>query len=143
MNQEKNKKGNKSRPNKYHSMRLMLTEAERGDLEAQHHVGACFATSNWDGPKDEVEAVKWYRKAAGAGHAPSQYDLGYMPLLGEGTMKDIEKGLWWMAEAVKNGEAYAAKVLTDIYNEGQFGLEPDREKAMCWNDKSGKFKREI
>src|SRR4051812_36683001 len=143
MSESTNKRRKKNRPNKYRSMALMLKAAERGDLEAQHQVGACFARGDWDGPKEEAEAVKWYTKAAEAGHAMSQYDLGYMLILGEGTEKDIPKGLWWMEQAVKNGEAYAARVLTDIYKDGLFGIEPDREKAINWNEKSGRFKQEI
>ena len=124
-------------------MRLMLEEAERGNLEAQHHVGACYATGNWDGPKDEAEAVKWYTQAAAAGHAMSQYDLGFMLLLGEGTEKDTRKGLWWMEQAAGNGGTYAARLLTDVYREGIFGIEPDREKALRWKEKAGGLKPEI
>ena len=124
-------------------MRLMLKEAEGGDLEAQHRVGACFATGDWEGPKDEAEAVRWYTKAAEAGHVMSQYDLGFMLLIGEGTEKDIQKGLWWLEQAAGNGGAYAARLLTDVYREGLFGLEPDGEKATRWDEKAGKLKQEI
>lgn len=122
-------------------MSQMMKEAERGDLDAQHQVGACFATGDWDGPKDEVEAVKWYTKAAEAGHALSQYDLGFMLLFGEGTEKDTQRGLWWMEQAVKNGQENAAAVLTDIYKGGLFGVEPNPEHAARWNEKAGRFKR--
>jgi TPR repeat protein len=73
----------------------------------------------------------------------SQYDLGFMLLLGEGTGKDIQEGLWWMEQAASNGGEYAARLLTDIYREGLFGLEPDREKASRWNEKAGALKQEI
>ena len=42
----------------YNAMCTMIEAAETGDLEAQHNLGACYATGDWDGPKDEAEAVK-------------------------------------------------------------------------------------
>ncbi len=121
-------------------MRSLIEAAERGDPEAQHNVGACYATGDWDGPKDEAEAIKWYTMAAQAGHAMSQYDLGFMLILGEGTEKDIEKGLWWMEQAANTGEAYASRVLSDIYQKGLFGVGPDSEKAHYWFERAGDIK---
>ena len=121
-------------------MRAMIKAAESGDLEAQHNVGACYATGDKDGLKDEAEAIKWYTRAAEAGHRMSQYDLGFMLIQGEGAEKDIEKGLWWIEQAAEGGETYAARVLSDIYEKGLFGVEQDAEKAEYWNEKSGSFK---
>ena len=124
-------------------MRSLLAAAEKGDLGAQHDVGACYATGDWDGPKDEVEAVKWYTRAAESGHAMSQYDLGFMLCLGEGAEKDVAKGLWWLEQAVANGEPYAARVLSDVHAKGMFGVTPDPERAAYWNERAGDFKDRI
>ena len=121
-------------------MQSSIKAAEGGDLEAQHYLGACYATGDWDGPKDEAEAIKWYTKAAESEHAESQYDLGWMLILGEGTEKDIAKGVWWMEQAVRNGDTYAARVLSDIYRKGLFGIEADFGKADFWNKRCGDFK---
>jgi len=44
-----------------------------------------FATPSAEGvAKDEVEAVKWYRKAAEQNYAKAQYDLGFCYYNGEG-----------------------------------------------------------
>jgi uncharacterized protein len=117
--------------------------AERGDLDAQHDLAAFYATDELLGLKDEAEAVKWYSKAAERGHALSQYDLGFMLLLGEGTEKDVAKGLWWMEQSVANGWEYAAKLLSDVYTRGLFDVEPNLEKAAYWNERAGKFKDRI
>ncbi len=61
--------------------------------------------------------------SAECGHAESQYGLGFMLTLGEGAEKDIGKGVWWMEQAVKKGDRYAARVLSDIYRKGLFGVE--------------------
>jgi TPR repeat protein len=51
----------------YNCMGSMIEAADSGDLEAQHNVGACYATGDWDGPKDEAEAINWYTRAANLG----------------------------------------------------------------------------
>ena len=51
-------------------------KAEKGDAKAQTLLGIFY--QDGDGvPKDDAEAVKWYRKAADQGHALAQYFLGY------------------------------------------------------------------
>jgi TPR repeat protein len=51
--------------------------AEAGDAEAQYNLGWMY--SNGDGvPQDHKEAVKWYRLAAGQGHAEALVNLGNM-----------------------------------------------------------------
>ena len=133
-------KKKKSLSTMMNSMSPLIRRAEKGHLDAQHNVGACYATGDWDGPKDEAEAVKWYTRAAESGHGESQYDLAFMLLLGEGTKKDVEKGLWWMEQAVRNGYTYAARVLSDIYKQGMFGVGIDDEKANYCNEKAGAIK---
>ena len=54
-------------------------------------------------PKNETEAFKWSRKAAEQGHAPSQFSLGLMYMLGQGTQKDEAEGLAWIRKAADQG----------------------------------------
>lgn len=49
--------------------------AERGDAAAQFTLAAMCATGQ-GGPKDEAEAVRWYRAAAAQGDPDSQNNLG-------------------------------------------------------------------
>ncbi len=121
----------------------LIETAERGNLEAQHGLAAFYATEDLSELKDEAEAVRWYTKAAEQGHAESQYDLGFMLILGEGTEKDVAKGLWWMEQAVANGSHYAARVLSDMYGKGLYGVEPDAKRAAQWNEKAGEYKDRI
>jgi TPR repeat protein len=121
----------------------LIKAAEAGDPDAQHDLAAFYAIDDFAGLKNEAEAVKWYTLAAERGHGLSQYDLGFMLLLGEGTKKDVEKGIWWMEQAVENGWEYAARVLFDIYDKGLWGVEPNPEKAAYWNLKAGDFKDRI
>ena len=118
----------------------LIESAEKGNLDAQHELGAFYATDDFAGLKNEEEAVKWYTRAAEGGDALSQYDLGFMLVLGEGTEKDVAKGLWWMEQAVANGDEYAALLLADVYEKGLFGVEPDLDKAAYWNEQAGEYK---
>lgn len=111
----------------------LIAAAENGVLESQHDLAAFYATDDLCGFKDEVKAVEWYTRAAEAGHAESQYDLGFMLLLGEGTEKDVEMGLRWMKKAVAGGSVYAAKVLSDIYEKGLYGVGTNSVKAAYWS----------
>lgn len=73
--------------------RLLLRAGQLGSVNAQRELGVMYATGEWSGPKDLVEAARWYRLAAEKGNAESQYDLGFMLLLGEGEPKNTEEGL--------------------------------------------------
>jgi TPR repeat protein len=46
-------------------------------------------------PKDAIEAVKWYRKAAEQGDAPAQFNLGNSYANGEGVAKDAVEAAKW------------------------------------------------
>lgn len=121
----------------------LIESAEKGNFEAQHDLAAFYATDDLSGLKNELAAVKWYTKAAESGHAESQYDLGLMLLLGEGTEKDVMRGLWWMEQAVGNGCEYAAKVLSDVYGRGLYGVALDAEASAYWEERAGEFKGRI
>ena len=50
-------------------------KAEKGDAKAQTLLGI-FYQLGAGVPKDDAEAVKWYRKAADQGYATAQFNLG-------------------------------------------------------------------
>lgn len=56
-------------------------------------------------PKDPTEALKWYRKAAGNGHAQAQYVIGKVYYSGEGVAKDQVEAFKWWRKAAENGHA--------------------------------------
>jgi TPR repeat protein len=117
--------------------------ARKGDTSAQRELAAFYATDENFGLKNEAEAVKWYTQAAESGDAEAQYNLGLMIVIGEGTEKDLKKGIWWMEKSVKHGYKLAAHVLSIIYREGMYGVKPSRTKAASWNKKAGSFKDRV
>ena len=57
--------------------------AEAGDTEAQYNLGLMYFNGRGVA-QDDVEAVAWYRQAAGQGHAKAQTRLGVMYDTGKG-----------------------------------------------------------
>jgi len=49
--------------------------------------------------QDDVEAVKWFRKAARQGLAPAQYNLGISYFNGQGVVKDQAAAVMWYRKA--------------------------------------------
>ncbi len=98
--------------------RQVLRAGNLGSVYAQRHLGVMYTTGDWTGPKDLAEAARWYRRAAEKGHAESQYDLGFMLLLGEGGPKNVEEGLMWLERAGEQGEYKAFRLLLDCYEDG-------------------------
>jgi TPR repeat protein len=60
-------------------------------------------------PKDDAEAVKWYRKAAEQGNAGAQDKLGAMYADGRGVPKDDAEAVRWhrMAAEQRDEDAQA------------------------------------
>ena len=88
-------------------------KAEQGDAAAQFNLGVTYS----DGRgvvKNEVEAVKWYRKAADQGYAAAQFNLGFMYANGEGVVKDEIEGYKWYLLAGAQGDEVAKKSILII-----------------------------
>ncbi len=66
-------------------------KAEKGNAVAQSNLGLAYARGSGV-PKDAVEAVKWYSKAAAQGYAEAQFALGESYVNGEGVEKDAVEG---------------------------------------------------
>ena len=68
--------------------------AEQGDTIAQQTLGVMYYWGEGV-PKDDKEAVKWYRKAAEQGHATAQLTLGVMYHYGQGVPKSYINAYAW------------------------------------------------
>ncbi|HHF0415091.1 TPA: tetratricopeptide repeat protein [Haemophilus influenzae] len=82
--------------------KLWLPLAEQGNALAQMMLGLMYAKGQ--GVKqDDVEAVKWYRKAAEQGYADAQAMLGFLYLLGQGVQVNKSLAEEWLGKACDNG----------------------------------------
>ena len=58
------------------TVRLLKPLADQGDAVAQTLLGSMYADGQGV-PKDDAQAVKWYRLAADQGYAMAQVNLGF------------------------------------------------------------------
>ena len=65
-------------------------------------------------PKNDAEAVRWYRMAAEQGDADAQLNLGYMYGTGEGIPKDYVQAYAWYNIAAAQGNKKAKENLEFI-----------------------------
>ena len=64
--------------------------------------------------KEAKKAISCYQRAANAGHAGAQYNLGLMYVKGEGVPRDALYGLGWLAKAADGGDEKAQALLQRI-----------------------------
>ena len=62
-------------------------------------------------PRDDSEAVGWYRKSAEQGYPEAQYDLGYMYYYGYGVPRDRVQAYDLFQQAAANGNEDAKRAL--------------------------------
>lgn len=85
----------------------------------QFMIGNCFlAPLHFNFIRDEVMAMKWYRKAAEQGYADAQYMLGLCYC----EKQDKPEAVKWLQKAAKQGHEKAKKALTEVSK--QKGAEP-------------------
>lgn len=78
-----------------------------------------------------ADAFKWMLKAADAGHAAAQNNVGLSYLHALGVTKNEKIAFFWLDKAAKQGLPYAQSELAMLYYEGA-GVEKDTQKAYDW-----------
>jgi hypothetical protein len=87
-------------------------KADKGDPIAQFELGTMYA--NGVGiPKDDAEAVIWFRRAAEHGNADAQYTLALRYDNGQGVKKDGSQALDWYQKAAAQGNQDARNRLDE------------------------------
>ncbi len=94
---------------RYEAHQRSLRAEKKGHKEAAFQLGNHYLVA-----KDATKAMRWYQRAATAGHAGAQYNLGLMYLKGEGVVRDALKGLGWIEKAVASGDEKAQALLQRI-----------------------------
>ena len=98
-------------------------------LGADYYYGKNGKTQNY------AEAMKWFRKAAGMGYAPSMLGIGYMYEKGQSVQKNDSEAVKWYRKAAELGEKNSQFNLGLCYYVGR-GVAQDYKEAMKWMRKS-------
>ena len=114
----------------------LLTDLANGgilsppDAAAQFELGRRYS-NGMSVAKDEAEAVKWFRLAAGNGLATAQRALGNAYVYGRGVNKDVLEGNRRLRLAADAGDAAAQRDLGYQYAKG-IGCAQDEAEAVRW-----------
>jgi TIR domain/Sel1 repeat len=104
--------------------------AEAGRADNQYTLAEFYSEGSVV-PKDEAEALKWYRLAAENGYPAAQYHMGTLYSKGRGVQQDETEATAWFRKAAERGDAQAQVVLAARYLAGQ-GIEKDAAAAAQW-----------
>jgi TPR repeat protein len=110
-------------------------KAVAGDTNAMVDVGLAYGSGN-GAPKDNQQAISWYRRAAEAGHSQGMYNLGHMYEIGEGLKQDYNQAANWYREAAAAGNASGMVGVGFMYENGFGGLSQDNQQAVFWYRKA-------
>jgi hypothetical protein len=106
--------------------------ADRGDAEAQYHVGWLYANGN--GLAVDIDrAIAFWRSAAGQGHADAQFAIGLAYTTGEGLKQDLDEAVDWYLRAARQGHADARDILVRLNGERDVNLL-DRHPQLVAED---------
>ena len=116
------------------AFKLLLPLAEQGYAGAQFNLGLRY--DKGEGIKqNDVEAVKWYRKAAEQGLAVAQFNLGVMYVESRGVKQNDVEAVKWYRKAAEQGYAKAQFNLGVMYYQGE-GVRQDKGQAKEWFGKA-------
>lgn len=90
--------------------------AEKGNPDAQYHIGWMYANGYGVGV-DLPLAMSWWEKAAASEHAASQFSLGMMYMTGDGKTikKDVDEAIQWHMKSADNGSQDARDMIRQLY----------------------------
>ena len=116
----------------------LRARAEKGDAGAQYSLGFMYADGRGV-PRDDAQAVAWYRKAAAQGHADAQLNLGGMYDNGQGVPQDYTEAHKWINLAASRvagaDQTKFAKTRDDLAKQMTPEQVADAQKrARAWQD---------
>lgn len=85
------------------------------------------------GEKNQIESIKWHRKAATQGYAKSCVALGVAYMTNNGVDEDREEGARLFHFAAQRGGSYGAYCLSLALKQGHGFESPDPVLAQSWN----------
>jgi TPR repeat protein len=107
--------------------------AERGDPAAQTRLGRLLARLDSDPPvpRDDAEAAKWLRLAAGQGYADGQFSYAFLLENGRGVEENKTEAARLYTLAHEQNFPRATRNLAFLYRDGAGGLPRDPARAAA------------
>ncbi|KAG0261488.1 hypothetical protein DFQ27_002920, partial [Actinomortierella ambigua] len=112
----------------------LLSRANAGKVEAQMALAAMYETG-MGVEQSDVDAFKWYLRAAAQESTEAQYKTGDFFFFGRGTEKNPSIAVYWIHQAAERGHSMAQNDLGWMFRTG-FGVERHDGKALAWYLKS-------
>lgn len=113
-----------------------IPKADTGTSE--HKTGLTFYKGIGGASKNFKTAREWFLLAADKGNAASQYNLGIMAYLGQGTELSYEEAAIWFERAAKQDNTLAQYNLGFLFYEGK-GVVKDDLQAFMWIDRAARL----
>lgn len=116
---------------------LFWTEeaAKKGDSDAQADLGLYYSARDSEIHNSYLSAY-YYELSANSGNSRGQLGLGFRYLYGDGKEQNINMAFNLFEKAAGQGEGEAMFCLGTLYTTGQYGIQPNREKALYWLQKA-------
>src|SRR5512138_3265887 len=111
-------------------LQLLFKLARSGGSEAQNEIGLAYA-GGIGTERNDVEAVKWFLRAAQRGLAVAQANLGIMYLHGRAPGMTVSEALLWLRKAAGQGDTSAQYHLGHSYLLGTGGNK-NLDEALKW-----------
>lgn len=109
---------------------VVRARAERGNLDAQHELGALLATGR-GADRNPAEAAQWLLRAAVRGHDSAQYWLGNLYMRGAGLPRDFGRMAMWWRKAARQGNISARYAIAAAYRDGRT-LDRNPARSHAW-----------
>ena len=110
---------------------ILRAKAEKGDAQSQFEFGQVFYSGEFGKATNYLEAVKWFRKAAGQNYPQAQYDLGVCYESGNGVPQNYAEAVQWYRKAAEQNFAAAQNNLGKCFYAGQ-GVATNQAEAVEW-----------
>jgi TPR repeat protein len=109
--------------------------AEKGFAPAQFSLGLCYIHGKGV-PQDYRQGIGWYESAAQQRNSDALLNLAYLYHNGLGVPKNEARSFDYVRQAAEAGSADAQFQLGMEYQDGQHGVQPDKDLARKWLRKS-------
>ena len=131
-NQRSADRGSTSQGSPAKSLPEIRKLAAQGDADAQWQLGVRY--HNGEGvPRDDVQAMQWFLRAADQGHVTAQATLGAYYWAGRGVPQDLSKAYFWSALALAQGDENSKSRLEGLTSQmTRAQVSAARQQAEVW-----------